>query len=80
MKLKRTFLIGDKYQRSEDKTSYWRTLKADGELKPRYLGSIEAQREEPEAEGHTIITKGRTNIRYFVKDYEQALFPISFSL
>ncbi len=27
-------------------------------------------------EGHIIISKGRTNIRYFVKDYEKALFEI----
>ena len=35
---------------------------------------IEAQRKKLEAEGHTIIQKGRKNIRYFVKDYENVLF------
>ena len=37
---------------------------------------IEAQKEKLEAEGHTIIQKGRTNIKYFVKDYESVLFDL----
>lgn len=64
------------YQRSDEKTPYWRTLKANGELNPKYPGGIKAQKEELEKEGHTIIQKGRTNIRYFVKDYENALFKL----
>lgn len=64
------------YQRSEDETPYWRTLKAKGELNPKYPGGIEAQKEKLEAEGHTIIQKGRTNIKYFVKDYEESLFEL----
>ena len=32
--------------------------------------------EKLEAEGHTIIQKGRTNIKYFVKDYESVLFDL----
>ena len=64
------------YQRSEDETPYWRTLKANGELNAKYPGGIEAQKEKLEAEGHTIIQKGRTNIKYFVKDYESVLFDL----
>ena len=64
------------YQRSTDETSYWRTLKAGGELNPKYPGGVEAQKEKLEAEGHTIIQKGRKNIRYFVKDYDDALFDL----
>lgn len=64
------------HQRSEDKTPYWRTLKANGELNPKYPGGIVAQKEKLEAEGHTIIQKGRTNIRYFVKSYEDSLFKL----
>lgn len=60
----------------EDETPYWRTLKADGELNPKYPGGIEAQREKLEAEGHTIVTKGRKNIRYFVEGYRDSLFPL----
>ena len=63
-------------QRSEDETPYWRTLKANGELNAKYPGGIEAQKEKLEAEGHTIIQKGRTNIKYFVKDYESVLFDL----
>lgn len=62
------------HQRMEDKTPYWRTLKTKGELNPKYPGGIKAQREKLEAEGHTIIQRGRKNIRYFVKDYENVLF------
>lgn len=63
-------------QRREAPTPYWRTLKAGGELNPKYPGGIEAQREKLEAEGHTILQKGRKNIRCFVADYEQALFEL----
>lgn len=63
-------------QRSTDPTPYWRTLKAGGELNPKYPGGAEAQKEILEAEGHTIIQKGRKNIRYFVKDYENVLFAL----
>ena len=65
------------YQRSEDKTPYWRTLKANGELNEKYPGGIKAQKEMLETEGHTIIQKGRKNIRYYVKDYEKVLFELN---
>ena len=64
------------FQRQEDPTPYWRTLKAGGELNPKYPGGVEAQKEKLEAEGHTVIQRGRKNIRYYVKDYEQALMPL----
>lgn len=64
------------YQRADDETPYWRTLKADGELNGKYPGGIEAQKERLEAEGHTIVQKGRKNIRYYVKDFEQYLFDL----
>lgn len=47
------------HQRSEDKIPYWRTLKAGGELNPKYPGGIQAQREKLEAEGHTILARGQ---------------------
>lgn len=64
------------FQRADDKTPYWRTLKANGELNEKYPGGIEAQKEMLEKEGHTIIRRGRKNIRYYVKDYENALFSL----
>lgn len=63
-------------QRSEDKTPYWRTLKANGELNDKYPGGVLAQKEKLEAEGHTVIQKGRKAVRCFVKDYEKALFSL----
>ena len=63
-------------QRAGDETPYWRTLKANGELNEKYPGGIEAQRKRLEAEGHTILSKGRKNIRYYVKDYETVLFDL----
>ena len=65
------------HQRTEDKTPYWRTLKAGGELNAKYPGGVEAQKEMLEAEGHTIVQKGRKNIRYYVQDYEKALFQLN---
>lgn len=61
------------FQRTGDETPYWRTLKAGGELNPKYPGGIEAQKEKLEAEGHTIVQKGRKNIRFYVKDYEKVM-------
>lgn len=45
------------YQRTENETPYWRTLKANGELNPKYPGGVEAQKERLEKEGHVIIQK-----------------------
>ena len=64
------------HQRSKDKTPYWRTLRARGELNPKYPGGVEEQKKMLEAEGHTVIQKGRTNIKYYVKDYEKTLFAL----
>jgi hypothetical protein len=58
---------------SSDLTPYWRTLKKDGELNEKYPGGIEQQRILLEMEGHEIIKKGK---RFFVKDYEKALFQL----
>ena len=63
-------------QRDGDETPWWRTLKANGELNPKYPGGIEAQRERLEGEGHVIVQRGRTNLRYYVKDYERSLFEL----
>lgn len=65
------------YQREGDETPYWRTLKANGELNAKYPGGVEAQKKKLEAEGHVIVQRGRTNIRYYVNDYEKVLFEIS---
>ncbi|MGN6712415.1 MGMT family protein [Anaerocolumna jejuensis] len=63
-------------QRDSDKTPYWRTLKAEGELNPKYPGGIEVQKEKLEAEGHIIVRRGRSNIRYYVQNYQDNLFQL----
>ena len=65
------------YQRGEDEAPWWRTLKANGELNPKYPGGAEAQKEKLEAEGHTVLQKGRTNLKYVVKDYEKVLYKFT---
>lgn len=65
------------YQRGENETPWWRTLKANGELNPKYPGGAEAQKEKLEAEGHTVLQKGRTNRKYVVKDYEKVLYKFT---
>lgn len=64
------------HQRTGDKTPYWRTLKAGGELNPKYPGGIQAQRKKLEQEGFVVLSKGRKNIRYYVQNYEDFLFPL----
>ena len=61
-------------EREDDRIPFWRTLKKDGELNAKYPGGIEYQKEMLSMEGHTFSTKGRKNIRYFVKNYENHLF------
>jgi alkylated DNA nucleotide flippase Atl1 len=49
-----------------DITPYWRTLKASGEVNPKYPGGCEDQKSRLEAEGHVVVQKGK---RYLVEDY-----------
>jgi hypothetical protein len=53
-----------------DMTPYWRTLKAKGELNPKFPGGIPALTARLKAEGHDVIQKGK---RFFVRDYERSL-------
>jgi hypothetical protein len=53
-----------------DVTPYWRTLKAKGELNPKYPGGIPALSSRLQAEGHAIVSKGK---RYFVREFERAV-------
>ena len=64
------------YQRNENTTPYWRTLKSDGELNVKYPEAIKLQKRLLEEEGHTIITKGTKNIKYYVKDFEKDLVEL----
>lgn len=64
------------YQRDRDITPYWRVLKSDGELNVKYPEGIEKQKQLLESEGHTVISKGAKNIKYYVKDFEDKLIEI----
>ncbi|OQX72911.1 MAG: hypothetical protein B6D59_07110 [Campylobacteraceae bacterium 4484_4] len=52
---------------------YWRTLKRDGALNPKFPNAPEEQIALLESEGFTIIQRGRKKISYFVKEYEKYL-------
>jgi alkylated DNA nucleotide flippase Atl1 len=45
---------------------YWRTLKADGSLNEKYPGGALAQKKLLEAEGYTVLKKGK---KFVVTDY-----------
>ncbi|MEM4246557.1 MAG: MGMT family protein [Candidatus Bathyarchaeia archaeon] len=51
-----------------DVTPYWRTLKQGGVINEKYPGGVSAQRKLLEAEGHTVIQKGKS---FVVKDFEK---------
>lgn len=51
-------------------TPYWRILKAGGELNPKYPGGIDNLKTRLEAEGHTVIQKGK---RFLVEDFDKSL-------
>ena len=56
----------------KDITPYWRTLKAGGELNPKYPGGVEAQTAHLRDEGHAI-EPGKGKKPRKVKDFEKAL-------
>ena len=58
----------------KNETPWWRTLKKDGQLNEKYPDGIDGQKTRLEAEGHTIIQKGK---RSFVENYEKKIFQFS---
>jgi hypothetical protein len=51
-------------------TPYWRTLKSNGEINPKYPGGVQAGRAKLLQEGHDVAKKGQ---RYFVVGFERRL-------
>lgn len=51
-------------------TPWWRTLKGEGELNPKYPGGVKAQKKLLEGEGFKIIKKGE---RYLVAEADKYL-------
>ena len=64
------------YQRKSDITPYWRVLKTNGMLNNKYPEGVELQMKLLEREGHTIIKKGKKNIEYYVKNFENSLIEL----
>lgn len=57
-------------QGKKDTLPYWRTLKAGGELNPKYPGGIERLRRRLREEGHRVVAKGK---RFVVADFSDHL-------
>lgn len=64
-------LLADK--KIDEIVPYWRTLRSNGELNPKYPGGVEAQASKLKAEGHEIQPnrKGRPKR---VKDFNMMIF------
>ncbi len=54
----------------DNKNPYWRTLKMDGYLNPKYPGGQEAHKRLLEDEGFQVVQKGKN---YRVRDFEKYL-------
>jgi len=61
----------DEAQGKKRITPFWRTLKMDGEVNPKYPGGVVAIAKRLRAEGHKIVSKGK---RMIVADHEKKLF------
>jgi hypothetical protein len=64
----------DKEKGKKRVTPYWRMLKDDGTLNPKFPGGEETQAEKLRNEGFTIIKKGRTKL--MVEDFEKYLIDL----
>jgi alkylated DNA nucleotide flippase Atl1 len=53
-------------------TPYWRVVKDDGSLNPKFPGGIKAQADKLKKEGHKILS-GRSKTKLKVQDFEKAL-------
>jgi alkylated DNA nucleotide flippase Atl1 len=54
-------------------TPYWRTLKSNGELNPKYPGGIASLKKRLKTEGHKVISRGK---RFFVENFDKNLAKI----
>ncbi|MCL2423351.1 MAG: MGMT family protein [Micrococcales bacterium] len=60
-------------ERPDRPVAWWRTLKTNGELNPKYPGGLESHKAHLEAEGHTVRAAGA---RYVLEDLDDSLFPL----
>lgn len=61
----------EKLTGKKDITPYWRTLKENGQINPKFPGGELAQKKLLESEGYTVIQKGK---KYLVSNYENKLY------
>lgn len=61
------------YQRKDDKTPYWRVVKAKGELNNKFPEYPELQKRLLEAEGFEVIEKRG---KFFVRDFEKSIIEL----
>jgi alkylated DNA nucleotide flippase Atl1 len=57
-------------QGKKSSNPYWRTLKAKGELNPKYPGGLAKVKRNLAKEGHRVVHKGK---RFFVEDLEESM-------
>jgi alkylated DNA nucleotide flippase Atl1 len=60
----------EKEEGKKEIAPYWRTLKTNGSLNPKYPGGAEGQKKLLEQEGHIVVQKGK---EYIVVDYQKSL-------
>jgi hypothetical protein len=53
-------------------TPYWRVIKDDGSLNPKFPGGVNAQAKKLQKEGHKIAA-GKSKTKLKVRDFEKAL-------
>ncbi|MBN2180293.1 MAG: MGMT family protein [Sedimentisphaerales bacterium] len=53
-------------------TPYWRVIKDDGSLNPKFPGGVKAQAQKLKKEGHKIAV-GKSKTKLKVKDFDKAL-------
>lgn len=63
-------MVAHAVEETNGTTPWWRTLKAGGELNPKYPGGVAAQMHKLEHEGHTVMQRGK---RYFVEHFDEKL-------
>ncbi|MEK7143069.1 MAG: hypothetical protein AAB785_02570 [Patescibacteria group bacterium] len=63
----------EKNQGQKQITPWWRTLKVNGILNPKFPGAPELQKKILEKEGHQVLKRGKN---YFIPNYERYLIRI----
>lgn len=60
----------EKQEGKKETTPYWRVLKTDGSVNPKYPGGVAKQKKLLGKEGHRVVQKGK---RFLVLDFQKSL-------